>query len=260
MAFTPLKFKFDKELLDFYIERFNEVGIALNAKSFKKDTLSLLEPLELKDRVNVIADQFKVFLSGEYEEQLGNLVKILGPENEGAYGTFNDFFWTWPLGAFIERHGLEAEKVSLEAIKQITKRGTGEFAIRPFIKQNPDHLLSVMHEWSLDDNFHVRRLSSEGLRPKLPWASKMDIFVDDPQPVYRIITNLKNDPAKYVQTSVANMINDYFKVNNQSAMKLIDKWSTNPADNTKWIIKHAIRNYRKKGEEWALDLTDKMNQ
>ena len=104
-----------------------------------------------------------------------------------------------------------------------TKRGTEEFAIRPFIHQNPKKLLKVMNEWSLDKNFHVRRLSSEGLRPKLPWAPKLTLFNDDPSPVFSILENLKNDPEKYVQTSVANHVNDYLKVNYDFAFDVIQK-------------------------------------
>lgn len=115
-----------------------------------------------------------------------------------------------------------------------------------------------MNEWSLDKNFHVRRLSSEGLRPKLPWAPKLTLFNDDPSPVFSILENLKNDPEKYVQTSVANHVNDYLKVNYDFAFDVIQKWSKKPSDNAKWIIKHAIRNYRKKEIAWAIELTEKM--
>ncbi|MDG2449325.1 MAG: 3-methyladenine DNA glycosylase, partial [Saprospiraceae bacterium] len=107
--------------------------------------------------------------------------------------------------------------------------------------------------------FHVRRLASEGLRPNLPWASKLKLFIDDPSPIFKILENLKDDPEKYVQTSVANHINDYFKVNNEAAVALIEKWSVKPQKDTRWIVKHAIRNYRKKGETWAIELTEKMN-
>ena len=261
MAFTPLKFKFDKELLELFSEKFAEEQIAFNGSLFKKETQPLLDPLELKDRVNVISHQLNKFLSGNYSEKLKSLLKILGPENQGSYGTFNDFFWTWPIGRFIELYGLEFETESLNALEELTKRGTAEFAIRPFIIQNPDRLIATMTDWSLHDNFHIRRLSSEGLRPNLPWAGKLKLFIENTEPVFNILENLKDDPSKYVQTSVANHINDYFKVNESAAIALINHWADKPSSKSnRWIIKHAIRNYRKKGVDWALEMTQKMNE
>ena len=260
MAFTPLKFKFDKELLQLFAEKILNEGVSFNQKEFQFTTQPLLDPLELKDRVNVIADQLNHYLPGSYQEKIELLVKILGPENKGSYGTFNDFFWTWPIGAFIERQGLHEEELSINAIIELTKRGTGEFAIRPFIRQNPQHLVATMTSWSTHENFHVRRLSSEGLRPNLPWAGKLKLFIEQPESVFNILENLRNDPERYVQTSVANHINDYFKVNNEAAMSLIHSWSKDPQMNTRWIIKHAIRNYRKKGVTWALEMTNQMNK
>ncbi|MEE9373013.1 MAG: DNA alkylation repair protein [Saprospiraceae bacterium] len=259
MAFTPLKFKFDKDLLELLADKILETSTPFDKIKFQKNTQKLLSPFELKDRVNIIADELNNYLSGNYTKKLSLLIHILGPENKGAYGTFNDFFWTWPIGAFIERHGLDHEDLSITAIKELTKRGTGEFAIRPFIRQNRKKLIQIMTDWSLDENFHVRRLASEGLRPKLPWSSKMVLFIETPKQVFAILENLKNDPERYVQTSVANHINDYFKVNYKEAIALINDWSKHPEIHTRWIIKHAIRNYRKKGVTWALDLTATMN-
>jgi 3-methyladenine DNA glycosylase AlkC len=187
------------------------------------------------------------------------LVEILGPENPGTYGTFNDYFWTWPIATFIELFGLGQEAISLRALEEVTKRGTGEFAVRPYIRQNPTGLLKIMTAWSQDDNFHLRRLSSEGLRPLLPWSQKLTLFIDDPTPLRAILEHLKNDPSRYVQKSVANHINDYLKVNHDFGRSIIDEWSDQPGINTRWIIKHAIRNYRKKEEAWAIALTARMN-
>ena len=259
MAYTPLKNYFDARLLDQLSDKIATLGVSFDHKKFKKETTLSLDSLELKDRTYLIADQLQKYLPGSYSDQIEVLINILGPPNPESYGTFMKYFWTWTISAFIERHGLNDEKLSLKAIKEVTKRGTGEFAIRPFLRKNPAGILKVMNKWSLDKNFHVRRLSSEGLRPNLPWATKLTIFIEEPEPVFSILENLKNDPEKYVQTSVANMINDYFKVNFEAASDIITKWSANPEEHTKWIIKHAIRNYRKKNEEWALELTEKMN-
>ena len=260
MAYKKLKYYFDKELLIMLADKIESVADNFDSNSFINNTVVKLEPLELKDRIRTIATSLHDFLPDGYPNQLKLLISILGPENKGAYGTFNDYFWTWPIATFIELYGLEHEEESMSGIEYVTKRGTGEFAIRPFLRQNPSKLLQVMHTWSQDQNHHVRRLSSEGLRPLLPWSQKLKLFIENPNPVRPIIENLKNDPSKYVQTSVANHINDYLKVNHGFGIGLIKDWSQNPKTNTRWIIKHAIRNYRKKQEPWALELTARMNQ
>jgi 3-methyladenine DNA glycosylase AlkC len=100
--------------------------------------------------------------------------------------------------------------------------------------------------WSLDPNVHIRRLSSEGLRPRLPWASKLKQFVVDPKPILPIIENLRDDDSKYVQKSVANNLNDILKDNYEIAINTINKWTKGATLNRKWIIKHALRNQLKK--------------
>ena len=259
MAYKKLKYYFDKDLLEMLATKITSVNDEFDSSSFIDDTIVKLEPLELKDRIRTISAALHTFLPDTYPNQLDVLISILGPENKGEYGTFNDYFWTWPIATFIETYGLEYEEESIQAIEEVTKRGTGEFAIRPFIRQNPQRLLKVMHCWSKDDNYHLRRLSSEGLRPLLPWSQKLKLFIEDPTPVRPILENLKNDPSKYVQTSVANHINDYLKVNHDYGMMIIRDWSKKPGFQTRWIIKHAIRNYRKKEEAWALEVTNRMN-
>lgn len=98
-----------------------------------------------------------------------------------------------------------------------------------------------MKKWAVSKNFHLRRLASEGLRPKLPWASKLDLFIEKPEPVFDILEILKADPVKFVKKSVANHITDYIKVNPGEAGKLIFGWKKSGNEHTQWIIKHATR-------------------
>ena len=112
-----------------------------------------------------------------------------------------------------------------------------------------------MKAWSKSKNFHVRRLSCEGARPRLPWASKLDVFVKNPKPILPILKNLKDDSSKYVQKSVANCINDILKDNEGIGMQLLEDWNKgNIGKERKWIIKHAVRNLVKQENEWALNL------
>ena len=109
-----------------------------------------------------------------------------------------------------------------------------------------------MEKWSLSSNFHVRRLSCEGARPRLPWAPKLNIFIENPQPLIPILENLKDDSSNYVKKSVANCLRDILKDNPEVGKSIIDGWLTNAGKNRKWIIKHALRNLIKQKNEWAL--------
>jgi 3-methyladenine DNA glycosylase AlkC len=98
-----------------------------------------------------------------------------------------------------------------------------------------------MKEWAKSPDFHLRRLASEGLRPKLPWAPKLDTFIEDPSPVFELLGLLKEDEIKFVQKSVANHLTDYLKVNYEPTAQLIREWRKSKNPSTKWIVKHATR-------------------
>ncbi len=152
-----------------------------------------------------------------------------------------EFYWIMPIGKFVEKYGLDNFDISIKAIEEITKRNTGEYAIRPFIRKYPEKTVKIMSEWSKSDNFHLCRLASEGLRPKLPWATKLDTFIESPKPVFQILENLMEDDIKFVKKSVANHLTDYLKVNKNETVKFIKKHQRSENKNTQWIIKHATR-------------------
>jgi len=253
-----LKEYFNKEMLVFFADKLSEKVNDFDKIAFVRTTNKLILPLELKDRVKVVGQKLNEFIPGNYTQKTQVLLSILGPENDGDFGTFNDFYWVWPISSVIEQFGLEHKKESLDLIYNITKRGTGEFAIRQFIEKEPKVMLKQMKKWSKDKNFHVRRLSSEGWRPRLPWAKKLDVYLDDLNPVVHILQSLNDDSSRYVQTSVANHMGDLLKINREYTIDVLNDWSMAATDNTKWIIRHAIRNLRKKNDEEALALTERM--
>jgi 3-methyladenine DNA glycosylase AlkC len=157
---------------------------------------------------------------------------------------FTNYFWIMPIAKFVEIYGLDDFETSIKAIEEITKRNTGEYAIRPFIRKYPEKTMKVMLEWSLSKNFHLRRLSAEGCRAKLPWSTKLDNFIFNPEPVFKILDNLIEDEVKFIQKSVANNIADYLKVNPEVGMKFIEKYKHSTNKNTQWILKHAVRNFK----------------
>jgi 3-methyladenine DNA glycosylase AlkC len=195
----------------------------------------------LTQRVEIIADNLQSLLPASYPKAIRILHQVMGEENPNETGMFKEFYWLMPVGKFIEKYGLEHYDHSIAAIEELTKRNTGEYAIRPYIRQYPDRTIRQMKAWALSPNFHLRRLASEGLRPKLPWASKLDLYIEKPKPVIAILHILKKDPVKFVQKSVANHLTDYIKVNPKPTLELIKSWNNTGNEHTKWIIRHATR-------------------
>ena len=164
------------------------------------DSASFIEQVEIEvvrknytERIRLIAEQLKNHLPTNYEDSLPILISILGEENPNQTGMFKNYYWVLPIGKFISEYGLTNFDLSIKGIEEVTKRNTGEYAIRPFIKMYPDQTLEVMNNWARSSNFHLRRLASEGLRPKLPWAPKLDVFINNPQPVFQVLNILKED-------------------------------------------------------------------
>jgi len=258
MAYKQLKLWFDPELAQLLSNKLLPYYPKFDAAGFVKQVAEGVPPLELKDRVELIADLLNDFLPGEYPQQWAILANILGPPNPSETGMFTDFYWVMPIAKFVEKYGLNHLSLSFQAIEAITQRNTGEFTIRPYIAAYPEKTMDQMMAWSRHENFHVRRLASEGGRPRLPWASKIQPFIDDPSPLLPILENLRDDPSKYVQKSVANCINDILKDNFTVGQSLIFSWMEDRSKARTWIIKHAIRNFRKKEIPWAMELMEQL--
>lgn len=214
-----------------------------DSKLFLHNTETVFKDLSLTQRVELIADNLRKSLPENFRKATTILHKIIGPENLNETGMFTNYYWLLPVAKFIEKYGLDHYHESIFAISEITKRNTGEYAIRPFIRRYPTETLKQMKAWSKSENFHLRRLSSEGLRPKLPWASKLDLFIDNPKPVFEILTILKADPIKFVKKSVANHLTDYLKVNPTATYEFLKQLKKTKDEHTLWIIKHATRKH-----------------
>jgi len=255
MAYKKLKYWFDKDLAILLSGKIQKNYDSFDSQEFIQKISDGTSDLELKDRVEFITDKLKEKLPGDYKGAIHILTKMLGPENEKETGMFTEGYWIMPIAKYVEKYGLDNFETSINAIKEITKRNTGEYCIRPFIDKYPEKTLAVMRKWSKDKNVHVRRLSSEGLRPRLPWARKFDSFIENPQPILGILDNLKDDDSKFVQKSVGNNLNDILKDNYQTGINILKIWSTDATRNRKWIIRHALRNEIKKGNPEAIRLT-----
>lgn len=142
----------------------------------------------------------------------------------------------------------------MSAQYELTTRFTAEFSIRPFLIQQLDRTLSELMRWTTDSNPHVRRLCSEGTRPRLPWGLRIPALIANPTPVLPILEALKNDQSLYVRRSVANHLGDIAKAHPELVFQLCDRWLNGATSDLKWLIRHALRHPAKKGNETAIQL------
>jgi 3-methyladenine DNA glycosylase AlkC len=226
-------------------------------EAFENDVLTLFPDLELKERMYHIRDILGKYLPQEYREATNILLQAL-PEaldNTKSDDDFGDFIYA-PYGEFVALHGCCAKHVdfSLQALREISKRFSVEFAIRDFLNIFPTETLAMLEACSLSDNYHERRLASEGLRPKLPWAKKLTIHYSEP---LTHLENLFDDNTRYVTRSVANHLNDIAKMDAPLVINTLKRWKTSGKHNAKemdYIINHALRILVKQGNEDALAL------
>jgi 3-methyladenine DNA glycosylase AlkC len=217
-----------------------------NEKVFIKYVDKNVPDKEFSERMDVFVDAFELYLPENYENNIKIFEQILGPELKQETGMFSEGWWLWPFGRYVERHGIKNLKISLDFIKELTKRFTGEFAIRPLLANKPKETIKTMVKWSKDENVHVRRLASEGVRISLPWSKKIYIAIDEFEKYKIILTNLNNDKSKFVQKSVGNNLNDLYKEFPEKANEIINEWKmNNPTKETIWIINHGLRSIKK---------------
>jgi len=204
-----------------------------------------LDDLSIMQRMSRAADSLRAHLPDNYPKAL-KIVRTMAPLLPGGFADM-------VLPEFVGRHGLEHFDLSLEALRELTPYSSAEFALRPYLAQDPDAVLAQALRWAEDDNEHVRRLASEGTRPRLPWARRLPLLVAEPQRTRPILEKLQADPSDYVRRSVANHLNDIAKDHPEWVLELLEGWPTQQTE-TKWISKHALRNLIKAGHPRALKL------
>ena len=211
------------------------------------------ENLALKQRVRQISLQLGEALPQDYSQALAVLLKALPLLKEQGFEkmVFPDF---------VELYGLEEWEKSLEALEEITQYVSGEFAIRPFIDRYPEKTLQRMTEWSKHPHPGVRRLASEGCRPRLPWGMRLSALVRDPAPILPILENLKDDPREEIRRSVANNLNDISKDHPDLIVQILNEWQDPEIPHRGKLIRHALRSLLKSGHSGALELLGFSNQ
>jgi 3-methyladenine DNA glycosylase AlkC len=214
-----------------------------DAKLFLSLALADLDDLNLLQRLRRVSESLHATLPPDYLKSIVILRKLAPRTQSGFVSLF--------LPDFVGLYGLDHLDESLDALKFFTPFGSSEFGIRPFLKRDLRRTLKVMEQWSRDPDEHIRRLASEGCRPRLPWSFRLDALVADPAPVAKILENLKTDPSLYVRKSVANHLNDITKDHPAWVMDRIENWDLENAHSA-WIAKRALRSLIKAGDRRAL--------
>ncbi len=221
---------------------------------FKKAALDGLEDLELKDRSAHIAKALRAHLPADGREAVRILTVAIKPLPQLDNDLSINGWTLFPLNSYIAQYGLEAYKESIALIRELTIRFTAEFAIRPLIAHHPKPTLRTLRAWARDPNPHLRRLVSEGTRPRLPWAEQISAFVADPSPILPLLEQLKDDPSEYVRRSVANNLNDIAKDHPERMLDVVEKWLRDATADRKRLVKHACRSLVKAGHPRCLAL------
>ena len=204
------------------------------------------ESLELMARGKRVTEQMRVFLPQNYGEALSIMDKAIAE---------CDAFFKMCFPTYVELYGQDEKDwdLSMRAMELYTQYSSSEFAVRPFIIKHEKRMMEQMFAWSKHENEHVRRLSSEGCRPALPWGVALNSFKKDPSPVLPILEQLKTDPSEYVRKSVANNLNDISKTHPDLVAKLAKSWY-GKNKHTDWIVKHGCRTLLKKGNRDVLGI------
>jgi 3-methyladenine DNA glycosylase AlkC len=222
------------------------------SRAFVAQALDGYEALGLLPRARQIARAMAAHLPPDYPEALDVVLRSIGPPAAATMGNGMASFVYLPHTYWVAEHGLDHLEHSVAAMHAITQRFSFEFGIRPFIERHPQAMLAVLARWAVDPNVHVRRLVSEGTRPRLPWASRLRVFERDPRAVLVLLERLRDDPDAYVRRSVANHLNDLGRDDPALLVEVCTRWAEDAPAARRRLIRHALRTLVKRGDPHAL--------
>ncbi len=256
---NPIKFLLDSETIDCLAHNIALVHAPFDGQTFKQLALTNIAPLGIMDRSAHIAAALKATLPAKFSEAADILLQTLTPPNVHTDRLGLSVFFYLPHTRFIADYGRDAHHnagedsfaVAMRAQYELTRRFTAEFSIRPFLTHDFARTLNQLKQWLNDPDPHVRRLCSEGSRPRLPWGARIPQLIADPSPVLPILDALKNDPSLYVRRSVANHLGDIAKDHPALAFDVCERWLTDADKDLKWVIRHAVRHPAKRGNATA---------
>lgn len=247
-----LKTFFDGEYVSWLADALQQAEPGFDRSGFEKAACEGLDALELKARTVQICQAMGQALADDFSQAVSVVQCAMGdpgppPDDEGMGGVR-----FWPHVTFLSAFGLAEPETALSAMRVFTQHFSCEFAIRDFLIQHPDLTMLHVQQWSRDPDWRVRRLASEGTRPRLPWGQQLKAFVADPKPVLDLLDAMHNDPQLIVRRSVANNLNDIAKDHPDRAVEAAKRWFSTGDAGSRWTVKHGLRTLIKQGHAGAL--------
>ncbi len=259
MASASERFSLKDELFNAekvsYLSGLLEAGTpGFDGAAFQREVMTQLLSLELKDRIRWIADVLARHLPHDFPAAAGAIEASLPPPLDPTLtdDDFGDFIFA-PFGQYVAQQGLDDIDRALACLRELTMRFSMEDSIRTFLRSDEDKTLATLDRWAHDDNYHVRRLVSEGTRPRLPWSGRLSLPEDK---VMALLDRLHRDPTRYVTRSVANHLNDIAKENPAAVLAALGRWRAEGAQGDRelqWITRHSLRTLIKAGHRETLD-------
>ncbi len=239
-----------------FYRQFSEVLSEVLPEFDKKNFINAIfckewESLELKQRMKHTSTVLHSVLPSDYKKTAKILKELACALQKSALHRHSLELLFIP--DYVERYGINHYELSVKLLEYITPLSSCEFAVRPFLIKYHEPMLKQMLAWASHKNEHVRRLASEGARPRLPWAMALPALKKDPSSLLPILEKLKNDPSEYVRRSVANNLNDITKDHPQIVLDIAKHWIAKSKE-TDAILKHACRTLLKQGNTTALQL------
>jgi 3-methyladenine DNA glycosylase AlkC len=243
----PLKNLVDQTVVQEIADRVAAAAPDFDPANFVTDVMVELPDLELKPRIAAIAGRLRAGLPDDYRAALETVVAVAKQEPPISG-------WAaWPLCTFVEIFGVADPQVSLPAMEHLTKRASCEFAIRPFLRDHWEAAYATLLAFTDHSDEAVRRLPSEGSRPRLPWGARVARLTEDPAPGLALLERLRHDPSEMVRRSVANHLNDISRDHPAAAVATVERWKREPTTDPK-MISHALRTLVKQGDPAALQI------
>lgn len=225
---------------------------AFDSAAFLTDALDGYEALDLMARGRHLAHSMRRHLPTDYEAAVDIMLASVEASVPPVPGNAMAPFFYLAHTCLVSEFGLGHFEVSMRAQHLLTQRFTAEFSIRPFLQHHTQATLERLTHWATDPNHHVRRLVSEGTRPRLPWGQRLRAFQLDPSPVLPLLERLKDDPELYVRRSVANNLNDIGKDHPTVLVDTTRRWLQGASPERRWLVEHALRFAIKRGDAGAL--------
>ncbi|BAH38061.1 MAG TPA: DNA alkylation repair protein [Gemmatimonas aurantiaca] len=256
----PFKNFINAELVRSAANQLQRVDARFKAKPFVARVVPQLDALELKARALCVADALADALPADFDDATNLLERALAPvgvrddapamhlSGDGLSGWF-----LWSVGEYASRRGIDHPERALTFLHALTQRFTAEFAIRALIVAHPELVYRSLAQWVHDDSEHVRRLVSEGTRPRLPWGLQLRTLIADPSPSLPLLEVLLDDPSEYVRRSVANHLNDIAKDHPALVATWVEKHLPGASPERRALLKHACRTLIKKGDPRILE-------